>query len=184
MKRVLLTVVALLIPSILMAAPVTVGVYFDGSLAYTPPGIGVPFLGALYIVQSDYYVTGVEYSLVTPNDPAHAQFIISGYTYPPNHSLTLGNALDGHSVTYWPPLTGYPDGYDLLVTYECRVLATCEEMWDYPIVVSAHPDSGYLRGTYSPNNYFFDIIGLTSYLCPEYIGTEEESWGAIKSMYK
>jgi hypothetical protein len=185
MKRVLLTIAALLIPSILMAAPVTMGVYFDGSLAYTPTaGPGVPFVGALYIVQNEYYVTGVEYSLVTPNDPAHAQFIITGYSYPPSHALTLGDAFNGQSITFWPPLTGYPDGYDLLVTYECRALVPCSQMWDYPIVVSANPDSGFLRGTYSPNNDFFDITGLTSFLCPESIGTEEESWGAIKSMYR
>jgi hypothetical protein len=185
MKRVLLTVAALLIPSILMAAPVTVGVYFHGSLAYTPTaGPGVPFVGALYMVQNEYYVTGLEYSLVTPNDPAHSQFIITGYTYPPNHSLTLGSAFAGQAITFWPPLTGYPDGYDLLVTYECRVLAPCAQMWDYPIVVSADPGSGYLRGTYAPNNYFFEITGLTSFICPEQIGTEEESWGAIKSMYR
>lgn len=184
MKRVLLTVAALLIPSILMAAPATVGVYFDGTLTGTHPGAYTPFIGSLYIVQSEYYVTGVEYSLVTPNDPAHAQLIIQGYTYPPSHSLTLGEAWGGQSLTYWPPLTGYPEGYDLLVTYQFLALAECVDMPDYPIVVSPHPDSGYLRGTYSPNNDFFEITGLTSFLCPESIATEEESWGAIKSMYR
>jgi len=186
MKRVLLTIaVVFLIPSILVAAPVTVGVYFNGSLAYTPTGaIGEPFTGALYVVQSEYYMTGLEYSLVTPDDPGHTQFIITGLTYPPSHSLSLGDIWSGQSVSYWPPLTGYPTGYDLLITYECRVLAPCEQMLDYAIVVSAHPDSGYLRGTYAPDHELFDVIGLTSYLCPDYIGTEEESWGAIKSMYR
>ena len=184
MKRVLLTVVALLIPSILMAANPTVGVYFDGKLTGMPPGPYTTFLGSLYIVQNEYYVTGMEYSLVTPNDPSHGQLIIQGYNYPPSYSLSLGDAWVGHAITFWPPLTGYPDGYDLLVTYEFMTLVDCVDMWDYPIVVSAHPDSGYLRGTYSPNNDFFDITGLTSYLCPNEIGTEEESWGAIKSMYR
>ncbi len=183
MKRVLLIAVVLLIPSILMAQGPTVAVYFNGSLAYTPTvGVGLPFVGALYILQNEYYVTGLEYSLITPNDPGHAQFIITGYTYPPSHKLSLGDVWGGHSVTFWPPLTGYPTGYDLLVTYECRVLAPCSQMWDYPIVVSASPDSGYLRGTYAPDHEFFDVIGLTSFLCPEQIGTEETSWGAIKSM--
>ena len=183
MKRVLLTAaVALLIPSILAAAPATLGVYFNGSLTGTPPGVYMPFIGALYIVQNELYVTGVEYSLVTPNDPAHTWLIIQGYTYPPNHSLTLGDAFNGQSLTYWPPLTGYPEGYDLLVTYRFVALMECEEMWDYPIVVSAHSDSGYLRGTYAPDHELFDIIGLTSILCPFETGTEESSWGAIKSM--
>jgi hypothetical protein len=186
MKRVLLTVaVALLIPSILMAAPVTVGVYFDGSILYTPTGApGDPIKAALYVVQSEYYITGVEYALATPD----GNFFITGYTYPPNHALALGDAVNGHSITYWPPLTGYPLGYDLLVTYECRFLATCGSVVNYPIHVVANPDSGYLRGTYSPNNDFFDIIGLTSYLCPDQeeppVGTEEKSWGTIKSMYR
>ena len=182
MKRVLLTVaVALLIPSILMAAPVTMGVYFEGSLAYTPPGEpGTAFKGSLYIVQSDYYVTGVEYSLIVPS----ADWVITGYNFPPSHALSLGDAINGHSITYWPPLTGYPDGYDLLVNYECVILAPCSQMTNYTIEVGPHPDSGYLRGTYSPDNDFFDVIGLTSYLCPEGVAVDEESWGAIKSMYR
>jgi hypothetical protein len=181
MKRVLLTLaVALLIPSILMAAPVTVGVYFDGSLAYTPQNQSQPFLGSLYMIQNDYYVTGVEYSLITPD----YNFVIAGYSYPPSYSLSLGDAFNGHSIVFWPPLTGYPEGYDLLVNYECYLVAPCSQATNYTIVVGPHPDSGFLRGTYSPNNDFFEIVGLTSWLCPDGIATEEESWGAIKSMYR
>lgn len=182
MKRVLLTVaVALVIPSILMAAPVTVGVYFDGSLAYTPEGgPGTAFKGSLYMVQNEYYVTGVEYALYIPD----VNFTITGYNYPPSHALSLGDAFNGHSITFWPPLTGFPDGYDLLVNYECRLLVPCSQATNYTIEVGPHPDSGFLRGTYSPDNDFFDITGLTSFLCPEGVGTEEESWGAIKSMYR
>jgi hypothetical protein len=52
-------------------------------------------------------------------------------------------------------------------------------------VVGPHPDSGFLRGTFAPENEFFDIIGLTSVLCPEEpVAVEEESWGTIKSMYR
>ena len=182
MKRVLLTVaVALLIPSILMAAPVTVGVYFDGSLAFTPTGgPSTAFKASLYMIQSDYYVTGVEYALYTPSP----EFVIAGYNYPPNHALALGDAINGHSITYWPPLTGYPDGYDLLVNYECYFTSNCNQWSNYTIEVGPHPDSGYLRGTYSPNNDFFDIIGLTSFICPEGVAVEDNSWGAIKSMYR
>jgi hypothetical protein len=185
MKRVLLTVaVALLIPSILMAAPATLGVYFDGTLTGETPGAYTPFTAGLYIVQSEYYVTGVEYGLTTPNDPVHAQLIITGYNYPPSHALTIGDAWSGHSLTYWPPLTGFPSGYDLLVTYEIITTVDCVDMPDYPIVVGPSPDSGFLRGTYSPDNDLFDITGLTSFLCPEQVSTETESWGAIKSMYR
>ena len=131
MKRVLLTVaVALLIPSILVAATPTVGVYFEGGLTYTPTaGPGVPFVGALYIVQNEYYVTGLEYALAVPD----VNFAITGYNYPPSHALALGDAFNGHAITYWPPLTGYPEGYDLLVTYECRLLVACSQATNYTI---------------------------------------------------
>jgi hypothetical protein len=188
MKRVLLTVaVALLIPSILMAAPVTLGVYIDGGLTYTPTQYE-PFRAGLYIVQSDYYVTGVEYQLLKPD----VFFVIESWEFPPNHALDLGNPLDGQSITYWPPLTGYPNGYDLLVSYNCRFLLPCYDAVEAPTGASNYmlgigpdPSSGYLRGTYAPDNEFFDIIGLPTYICPEEgVGTEEESWGAIKSMYR
>jgi hypothetical protein len=183
MKRVLLTVaVALLIPSILMAFTPTIGVYFDGKLTYSPPGIGIPFTAHLYLVQDGYEMTGVEYQLFTPDN----NFIIdplNGVFYPPGTSVALGDPLSGHSITYWPPLTGFPEGYDRLATYECVVLFECGPVANYTIVVGPHPDSGYLRGTYTPDNEFVELIGLTSYLCPEGVGTDEESWGAIKSMY-
>jgi hypothetical protein len=183
MKRVLLTVVAvaLLIPSILMAAPVTVGVYFEGSLAYTPASPVEPFLGSLYMIQSGYYVTGVEYQLIRPGD---GFFNITEITYPAGEAANLGHPFTGHSITYWPPLTGYPEGYDLLANFTCYLIAPCSSATNYQIEVGPDPRSGYLRGTYAPDNDFFDIVGLTSWLCPEGVATEEESWGAIKSMYR
>ncbi|MDD3643583.1 MAG: hypothetical protein PHQ19_09000 [Candidatus Krumholzibacteria bacterium] len=142
------------------------------------------FKAHLAIVQSEYYVTGVEYSLVTPNDPTHLQFGIIGYEYSPNYALHLGDPWIGHAITFWPPLTGYPEGYDVMVTYLCMTFVPCAEMWDYPIVVSPDPTTGQLRGTYAPDNNFFSIVGLSSYLCIDAIAVEEESWGAIKSMYR
>lgn len=184
MKRVLLTAaVALLIPSLVGAWTPTVGVYVDGYLTYTPDGPFVPFLASLVIVQNEYYVTGIEYSLVTPSDPAHGQFVITGYDYPPSYSVHLGNPWDGHAITFWPPLTGFPTGYDVCVTYECITMVECVDMFDYPIVVAPDPGSGYLRVSYGDDNDLLEVIGLTSYLCPAGIGVEEGSWGAIKSMY-
>lgn len=186
MKRVLLTAaVALLIPSLVGAWTPTLGVYFDGKLHYTPHSPFNEFKAHLFIVQSDYYVTGIEYSLVTPNDLVHAQFtILPEIDYPPNYSVHLGDPFSGHAITFWPPLTGYPEGYDLMATYTCLTLVPCSQMWDYPIVVSPDPSSGELRGTFAPDNEFFQVIGLTSYLCIDQIAVQEGSWGAIKSMYR
>ena len=55
---------------------------------------------------------------------------------------------------------------------------------DYPIVIGPHPGSGELWGTFYPDNETFPIIGLTSTLCPEFVGVESTSWGAIKSLYR
>ncbi len=185
MKRVLLTIaVALVVPSILAAAPITVGVYFEGGLTCVPPaGPGVPFEMALYMVQSEAQISALEYSLVLPLDPE--LFSIQSWTLPPYGKAELGlHPMSGHSITYWPPLSGYPDGYDLLVTYECVTFGVCYvNMVNYEIVVSAHPDTGYLRGTYVGGEKV-DLVGLTTFLCPEGVATEEESWGAIKSMYR
>lgn len=183
MKRELLTIaVALLIPSMLAAAPITVGVYYEGGLTCMPPlgpGIPVPFEMALYMVQGEYNMTAIEYSLVVP-----IQFSIQGWTLPTGAPADLGDPITGHSVTYWPPLNGFPNGYDLLVTYECVIFAeSCDGLTNAEIVVTAHPDTGFLRGTYD-GGVKIELTGLTSYLCPEGIGTEEESWGAIKALYR
>jgi hypothetical protein len=182
MKRVLLTVaVALLIPGLLLAQPKTMGVYFDGGYKLTKnPAALTPFQAQLYLVQSEYFVTAVEYQLVVPD----GNFVVTGVSYPANFSVELGDPVSGHSITFWPPMTGYPDGYDLLATYDCLTLLDCALMPDYPITVGPHPVSGELRGTYSPDNEFFPIIGLTSYLCIDQIANETESWGAIKSLYR
>lgn len=41
-----------------------------------------------------------------------------------------------------------------------------------------------LRGTYHLDKLTFPIIGLIAHLCSFEIGVEEESRGAIKSLYK
>ena len=175
--------IMILIPGMLMACP-TLGVYYGGRLHYDPVGPYTQFELYLYIVHWEHFVTAVEYQLVTPTDPSHASFLILGVTYPPNQSLFLGNPFIGHSITFWPPVTGYPDGYDLLATYTCLTVVPCEQMYDYPLVIGPHPDSGKLRGTFYPDNDMFKITGLTTYLCLNEISVAGDSWGVIKSLYK
>jgi hypothetical protein len=167
------------------------GVYFGytpGTKASSP----APFEGFnayLYLHHAERYVTAVEYSLVTPDDPGHAWFSITAVSYPDEKTIHDGDPFSGHSIAYWPPLNGFVPGYNLLCSYECFIFEPCWDaggaMIDYEIVVGPHPDSGFLRGTFAPENEFFDIIGLTSVLCPEEpVAVEEESWGTIKSMYR
>ena len=179
MKRVLLTVaVALLIPGLLAAAPVTLGLYFDGALGADPAAL-TPFTAQLVLVQSDYFITAVEYQLVVPD----GNFVITGVSYPDNFSIENGSPLAGHSIAYWPPMTGYPDGYDILATFDCLTMVECALMPNYPLTVGPHPDSGELRGAYSPDNELVSIVGLTTYLCSDGVATDSRSWGAIKSLY-
>jgi hypothetical protein len=193
MKKVLLLLTAvLMVPGLAFALNPTMGVYFDnpGQATYSPTAF-VPFEGQLYIHHADYYFTAVEYFLSTPDDPTHALVLLTGTSYPANFAVELGDPFDtvlGHSISYWPPLNGYIPGYNLLATY---TFLSYEPCWDaggglmnYRLVIIENPGSGELRGTAHPDNLPFPITGLTSYLCPFEIGVEDESWGAIKSLYK
>ncbi len=184
MKRVLLTIaMVLLIPGVINAQ--TMGVYFDGpgQMAYSPSGAFVLFDAYIYLHEADYYVTGAEYQLQTPEDPEHTYFSFQSIEYPDNMSVNLGDPWAGHSISYWPPLNGYEPGYNLLLTLkDCYITGPCD--WtDYPIVIGPHPANGGPWIAYTPDNELALVIGYTSILCPV-IGTQEESWGAIKSMYE
>jgi hypothetical protein len=187
MKRVLLTIaVALLIPSILAAAPITIGVYYEGSHACVPPAPGVPFTVSLYMVQGEYNVTAIEYALEMLDAVGGPSGVISiqGWTLPGGSETELGNPIDGHSVAYWPPLNGFPVGYDLLVNYSIVTFAPCEQMTDHHINVVPHPDTGLLRCTTAPDGDKVEMVGLTLWFCPSEVGTQESSWGAIKGQYR
>jgi hypothetical protein len=167
------------------------GVYFGytpGAMALSPAPFEY-FDAYVYLHHADLYVTAIEYSLFTPDDPSHAWFSISAVTYPDNMTILYGDPFSGHSIAFWPPLDGYMPGYNLLCSLRCVTFEPCWDaggaMIDYEIIVGPHPDSGFLRGTYAPDNEFFDIVGLTSKLCPEEpVAVEDESWGTIKSMYR
>jgi hypothetical protein len=191
MKKVMgALMIALTIPSVSVATA-TMGVYFGytpGAVSFSP----VPFVefdAALYLHHAEKYVTAIEYSLITPDDPGHAWFSIISVSYPDEKTIHDGDPFSGHSIAYWPPLNGFLPGYNMICSYKCFTFEPCWDaggaMIDYEIVVGPHPDSGFLRGTFAPDNEFFDIIGLTSVICPEEpVSVEEESWGTIKSMYR
>jgi hypothetical protein len=188
-KKLLLASTAVpLIPGVVGAA--TMGCFFGFAperMAYSPEPYSF-FDVYVFLHSADYYVTAVEYELMTPTDPSHALFEISEITYPDNRTVTLGSPFAGHSIAYWPPLNGYVPGYNLVCTLTCYTTEACAgaggHVADYPLVIGPHPQSGELRGTFAPENELFPIVGLTSVLCPEQIGLQEESWGAIKSLYR
>jgi len=174
----------LLLPGV-AAAQSTVGVFFDGpGVMHYSPTAGEWFEAYLYIHNAAYYVTGIEYQLLTPMDPSHTLIMMGLVEYPDNSTLQLGNPFTGHTITYWPPLNGFMPGYNLLTSFTLYAPGGCEGLSDYPFVIGPHPDTGVLRATYYPDNNYFFPVGLTSILCPIETGVEEESWGAIKSLYR
>jgi len=54
----------------------------------------------------------------------------------------------------------------------------------YPLMTGPRPDSGEIRGTFAPENELFPIVGVTLSICPDLVGTQEESRGAIESLYR
>jgi hypothetical protein len=193
MKRVLLAMLAILvIPGMVLAASATIGVYVDGGkLYYSPAGAYTAFDAYLYVVQDQYKITGVQYMLETPSDPTHSQLVLLNIEFPFQYSIDIGDPWNGHAITYSPPVDHYPYGYAMLVKYEFLTQVDCPDMLDYLINVVDHPDTGLwipecdgLYATYPPNHEPFCLDGLTTTLCPTETDAEEESWGAIKSMYK
>jgi hypothetical protein len=192
MKRVLLLIVAALLIPGLLHATATLGVYFDtpGTMTHSPAEL-VPFSAHLYIHNGGCFITAVEYLLSTPDDPTHALMALIGTSYPDNFQIELGDPFDtvmGHAITYWPPFNGWVPGYNLLATY---TFLTYDDCWDagggiadYDIKVVNNPGSGALRYTCHPDNNLVPATGLTSIICPELVAVEEESWGAIKSLYR
>ncbi len=192
MKRVLLVMIALLVIPGFAAATATLGAYIDGFLVSCQDiPVQTPFDAYLYIVQDEYEVTGIQYALETPSDPSHNQLVLLSVEYPFEASVWLGDPWNGHAISYSPPVSCYPYGYGMMVKYEFMKMVECPDMIDYQLVVVGHPDPGLahptygsLYGTYSPDHEAFPIDGLTTVFCPLETDVQEESWGAIKSMYR
>ena len=187
MKRALLILAVMLLLPGVAAAQSTVGIFFDGpGVMHLSPATGEWFNAYLYIHNAEYYVTGLEYQLLTPMDPTHVLIELGTVKYPDNSNLQMGDPFSGHTITYWPPLNGFMPGFNLLATIRFYTVAGCDQglMPDFPLVIGPHPTTGVLRATYYPDNDYFFPAGLTSILCPIETGVEEESWGAIKSLYR
>lgn len=192
MKRLLIAAsILLLVPVAGMAATATLGIYFCPQMYYYPEGPYTEFRAHLYIVQDEYKIAGIQYSLETPTDPTHSLLVLLGVEYPFEYAVDIGHPFTGHAIVYSPSVSCYPYGYALLATYRFITTVECEQMWDYLIIVGPHPDPGLedpvcggLYGIQGEEKEPFCIGGLTSVICPTEVDTKDESWGAIKSMYR
>lgn len=185
MRAALVAMLILLLPAALSAGPM-MGIYFTynpGQMTYSPTAYE-EFYGYVFLTNSPCWTNGVEFKIARP-----AGIIIDEWTceFP---DLTIGT-LEGGIAMAFPP--GYPpyEGYNWILTMKLLATKWCWNeggtLQDTPMSIVANPDSGYLRGSCGPkfpgDPDLYDIAGLTSIFCPYMIGTEEQSWGAIKSLF-
>lgn len=96
-------------------------------------------------------------------------------------ALFLGQSPTGVTITYPIPLNAFLPA--TVMYYEIIWLcAVCNEEAD-PIIVKGHPYNNLITGI--EWNTFREVygVGMTSLLCPPPIGTEESTWGRVKSLY-
>ncbi|MCK4549297.1 MAG: T9SS type A sorting domain-containing protein [Candidatus Krumholzibacteria bacterium] len=166
-RRALLALFCITLTSGVCLSQPRLGIYFDGHRHCRPVGQFTVFEAQLYLTGTAMYVSGIEYSIETPNDPNHLELMIMGVEYPDNFSVMLGDPFSGHSITFYPPVAGYMEN-PVICTIQFLALQGCDVGlgYEWPMVISPHPDSGYLRGTSWPGHELFDLTGETSYLCP------------------
>jgi len=133
-----------------VAQPPNLGFYFDAEGNQTegmPPTYTV-FDAYLILKDAPYEVTGVEFQLLTSIDPSHALLLIVDFSFPQENTLWIGDPFSGMSIVYWPPLDGFTNDHLLLCTLQCLLFEPCGcdggTIWDYPIVVGPHPETGEL----------------------------------------
>ena len=179
-------VIVLLLPvTSVTAGAGTIGLFFTQSLGqmhYSP----VPYEEFKVYV----YSNGVQCKLSAAEfrlDLSHAPGInLVNYTVP-IEGLVFGDPSDDFSIAYWPPLN---PGSNLLCTFDLVAMSWCSEyggpgatLVDAPILVGPSGQTGRVVYTCWPEYYMLDIIGMTSTICPASIGTQDKSWGAIKSLF-
>ena len=187
MKSIVIALILLLMFPAVLFADVTMGIFFDETpytMHYYPTHME-EFVGYIITHNIECQLSAVEFALDIPAG------IWPGDIDIPEGSLILGDLMTGLSITYWPPLDPALTGYNFLCSIHFLAVDWCimcgGTLADAPIKVKPSQRGQlppFLGGTCWPNNEKVEMIGLTSILCPQYIAVEEESWGAIKSLFK
>lgn len=187
MKALIFVLTIIMISSAAFGTP-TIGIYFTevpGQMIYNleDPGGYEVFDVHIYAHNVDCMLSAVEYKIELPPD-----IVVGETSYPPEASVFMGDVLTGHTIAYAPALDGTSSASLYLCTVQLLALNNCWYVGgiyqDTPMIVVPHPGSGYLRGTCAPEHATFEIQGMTSILCPDMIGVETKSWGAIKSLFR
>ena len=182
MRAAMIAMLILLLPAALFAGP-SMGVYFTytpAQMHYSPVQFE-EFNGYIFAQGAEgCLLTGVEFRVQMPSGISIDSFTVA------DGGLSMGSPASGISVAFWPPLDGSYPGYNLIGTLHLFASRGCvgtNPIKDAPMRILAHPESGHIYGSCLPDNELFDFAGLTSIICPELVGTEDKSWGAIKSLF-
>lgn len=182
------TAIAVLVVALLPAAALatgTIGIYFTynpGQMVYSPGPMEM-FDGYMYLHNSQCdLIGGVELKIELPPSIG-----LMGYILPEGGQVVTESG--GSSFIYASYMNGISPGYNLLCTL--RLIATdwCSAdsgtLIDAPIRIVPHEITGKIQIACmtTPHIELIEAQGLTSILCPQSIGTKNESWGAIKSLF-
>lgn len=179
-------VVLVLMASVVVVSAQTipfVAVYFDQSYQVEGnppapvgdpcPGIGVPVTLYIALVNSNVWVSGVEFAV---NYPPELIFLADQNTPP----VTVGQTPSGISMGFALP----QNGFSALEVCQVLCLWNCDgcAVTDSPIIVTPNPNTGFIGFTDFPNYDAFPAIGLTSLICAT-VPTQDTTWGKVKSLY-
>jgi len=76
------------------------------------------------------------------------------------------------------------------IIHKIQVVWTCADCdlqdGNVPLTVYPHPSASgsFVEATRWPDGEIINVLGLTSIVCPETIGVEQSTWGAIKALYQ
>ena len=177
----MIAMLILLLPAALFAGP-TMGVFFTyspGEMHYCPVQFE-EFNGYIFSQNAGCVLNAVEFRVQMPSGIS-----IDGWDFPPG-TIDLGAPGSGLTLAFWPPMDGSYPGYNLLCTLHLFASRGCvgtNPIYDAPVKIVGHPDTGLIQGSCFPENELFEFTGLTSIICPHLIGVEDKSWGAIKSLF-
>jgi hypothetical protein len=154
-----------------------IGVFFDkgwSRMDWDCPGAGI--MDTIYVVARNFdrYLMAVEYAINYP--PA-----MNWYYDLDAPELTIGTTPTGITSGFPTPQNGY---FPLCVAKAVFMwtCSGCALLTDMPVVVSAHPGTGFLGAVDYPNYDLVPAVGMTSLVCTT-VPTESVTWGKIKSLY-
>jgi hypothetical protein len=134
----------------------------------------------IYGLNINEFYTAVEYRLVLCGC-----LMPIGVVYHSNTVVTNGNPWTGVQQAFYPPINGFFPGLDLWATVFVQCGGSCDDCsGDNLLFIDEHPVSQAIQGTRADKfATLFPIVGLTTILCPNSIGTEETTWGKVKALY-